>query len=332
MSMKPIMNIGSKMSDEQLAFIREMGMEYVELNITEAESTPENLKKIAGQLAKHGLKISIVTCNSLQKNDIIDLNLHEKNGNPVSRDAEIARFNTFVRNVASVGVDLVSVAWQPTGIKRSGMAVGQYTRGGTAMYCDMEEIRQKPNDYSREYSEKEVWDNFAYFLEKITPICQEAGVRIALHPNDPPVPSLCGVGSLIWNMDGYRRAFAMDPAGVVGCKLCVGCWLESGERFGDLFRDIQEMQKQNRIVCVHFRNVTSTLPVFEEVLAEDGYANMYAIMKQFISCGYEGPISIDHAYQGYESVGGRLAAQAYPTGYMKGLMHAIEAELGKRSH
>lgn len=328
--MKPIMSIGANMTDEQLSFIREMGIEYVEINVREEDTTPEKLKEISHRLSGFGMKISIVSCNSLQKNDVIDLNLTEKNGQPASRDAEIAKFNRFVRNVATIGVDTVSVAWQPTGIKRSGMAVGKYTRGGTAMFCDMADIEKKPNDYDRTYSEEEVWENFAYFLEKITPTCVECGVRIALHPNDPPVPSLCGVGSLIWNMDGYRKAFAMDKAGIVGCKLCVGCWLEGGDSFGDLLSDIAEMQAQNRIVCVHFRNVTSTIPMFEEVLSEDGYANMYAIMKQFVICGYEGPISIDHAFKGYESVGGRLASQAYPTGHMKGMLQAIEYELGRK--
>ena len=131
-------------------------------------------------------------------------------------------------------------------------------------------------------------------------------------------------------MDGYRKAFAMDLDGIVGCKLCVGCWLEGGDKFGDLISDIREMQAQDRIVSVHFRNVTSPIPVFEEVLSEDGYANMFEIMKAFVETGYDGPISIDHAFQGYQSTGGRLGSQAYPTGHMKGMLHAIEYQLGKR--
>ena len=332
MSLKPMIGIRSATTDAELAFIRQMGIEYVEINVKEEETTPEALKAFADRLAAFGLKICNVSCMSLQKNDIIDLNLKEKNGAPADRDVEIAKFNQFVRNVATIGVDTVSVAWQPTGIKRSGRQEGKYTRGGVSAYADMAQIDALPNDYDRTYSEEEVWENFEYFLKAITPTCVECGVRIALHPNDPPVPSLCGVGSLIWNMDGYRKAFAMDPAGVVGCKLCVGCWLEGGEAFGDLISDIKEMQAENRIVNIHFRNVSSTIPVFEETLSEDGYANMYEIMKQFIVCGYEGPISIDHAFKGYDSVGGMVAAFAYHTGHMKGLMHAIEFELGKRDH
>lgn len=332
MSMKPTIGISPATTDEALAFIREMGIEWVELNAKEEDCEPENLAAIVERLKRFDLAICLVSVNSLQKNDIIDLNLTEKNGKEVSRDVEIEKFNKFVRNVATAGIDVVSVAWQPTGIKRSGRKPGKYTRGGVSAYADMEQIEAMPDDYPRQYSEEEVWENFKYFLEKITPTCKECGVRIALHPNDPPVPSLCGVGSLIWNMDGYRKAIAMDPAGVVGVKLCVGCWLEGGEKFGDLLSDIKELQEQNRIVSVHFRNVSSTIPYFEETLSEDGYANMYEIMKQFIVTGYEGPISIDHAFKGYESMGGMTGAFAYPTGHMKGMMHAIEISLGKRDH
>lgn len=330
MAMKPIMGVVSAVTDEQLSFIREMGIEYVELNAKEEDTTKEKLKATSERFASFGLKIALISVNSLQKNSIIDLNLTEKNGKAVNRDEEIARFCTLVRNASSVGIDTVSVAWQPTGIKRSGRKAGKHTRGGVSAYCDMDQIASLPNDYERTYSEEEVWENFEYFLKAITPTCKECGVWIALHPNDPPVPSLCGVGSLIWNMDGYRRAIAMDPDRVVGVKLCVGCWLEGGEKFGNILSDIKELQEQKRIACVHFRNVSSTLPEFEETLSEDGYANMYEIMKQFVASGYDGPISIDHAFKGYETTGGMFGAMAYPTGHMKGMMQAIEYELGQR--
>ena len=331
MSMKPLIGIRYAATDEELATIREMGVQHVELNAKEEECTPESLKALKDRLAAFGLEIVIVSVNSLQKNDIIDLNLKEKNGRPADRDAEIARFNQLVRNVATIGVDTVSVAWQPTGIKRTGHRP-EAIRGGLSSYVDMEQIKSLPYDYDREYTEEEIWENFEYFLKAITPTCKECGVRIALHPNDPPVPSLCGVGSLIWNMDGYRKAFAMDPDGVVGCKMCIGCWLEGGDRFGNVLENIKEMQEQNRIVCVHFRNVSAPGPDFQETLSEDGYANMYEIMKQFILCGYEGPISIDHAFRPHEGMGGMVGSFAYPTGHMKGLMHAIEIQLGKRDH
>lgn len=331
MSMKPTIGILTKATDDELSFIREMGVEWVELNAKEEECEPAKLEATKKRLKLFDLNINVVSVNSLQKNDIIDLNLSTKNGQPVSKDKEIERFNQLVQNVSKAGLDTVSVAWQPTGIKRSGRKAGKFTRGGISAYADMGEIDALPNDYPRVYTEEEVWENFEYFLKAVTPTCVENHVRIALHPNDPPVSNLCGVGSLIYNMDGYRRAIAMDPAGVVGVKLCVGCWLEGGKSFGDILSDIKELQSEDRIVFVHFRNVSNTIPYFEETLCEDGYANMYQIMKQLIVCGYDGPISVDHAFKGYDSMGGMIGSFAYPTGYMKGLMHAIEYELGLKA-
>ena len=332
MSMKPLALIRDGMSENELAFIREMGVEYVELNTNVEQALPELLAAEKARLAAHDLKIAILSCMPLQKNDVIDLNLTEKDGRPVSRDEEIEKFRRMVRSAAANGIQVVSVAWQPTGIKRTGRSPRPHTRGGTATYVEMAEIAARPNDYDRVYTEEEAWDNFAYFLAGVSPVMKECGVRMALHPNDPPVPSLCGVGSLIWNMDGYRRAIALDRDGVVGVKMCIGCWLEGGERFGDVLSDIAELQADDRIVCVHFRNVSSPLPDFEETLCEDGYADMHAIMKQLITVGYEGTISIDHAFGGYPELGGMLGASAYPIGYMKGLIHAIEREMGKRNH
>ena len=332
MSMKVTVPVRIGNTDEELGFIRAMGVEHVELNIGPDQIDSALLRAELDRLAAYGLTAVILSCSALQKNDVIDLNLKEKDGKAVSRDREIERFNRFVRVSADAGIHTVSVAWQPSGIKRTCHKAGEHTRGGVSAFVDMEEIGSRPNDYGREYTEEEVWDNFRYFLEHVSETCRESGVRLALHPNDPPVPSLCGVASLIYNTEGYRRAFAMDRDNVVGVKLCIGCWLEGGDRLGDLMRDSRDFMEDDRIVSVHFRNVSSTLPVFEETLSEDGYGDMYAIMKQLAACGYEGPISIDHAFKGSPAMGGMLGAFAYPTGHMKGLLHAAEAELGKREN
>ncbi len=330
MSMQTLVGARPSMSDRELTFIREMAVSHVELNISEAEANVETLQQIAARFAAFGITIDLINCVTLQKNDIIDLNLTEKNGKPADRDAEIFRFNELVKAAAGAGIHIVSVAWQPTGVKRTGFDVRPHTRGGIASYVDLEEIQARPNDYDRTFTEEEVWANFEYFLKAVTPTCHEYGVRIALHPNDPPVPSMCGIASLIWNMDCYRRAIALDPAGILGIKLCVGCWLEGGDAFGDILSDIQELVSQDRIILVHFRNVSSTLPYFEETLAEDGYADMYAIMKQLIVSGYEGLIYVDHVFDEPLYKHDPLVPFAYPTGYMKGLMHAIEREVKGR--
>lgn len=315
------MPIGGNMTDEELAFIREMGVEWVDLNVDRQGCGYEALAAQQRRLASFGLKVGSVSCGPLQKNPAIDLGWPE-------RDGEIAAFVDHIRAAGRAGVPVVSVAWQPNGILRTGWAPGAHTRGGTAAYADMEEILARPDANGRSYTEAEIWDNFARFLERTVPVCEEAGVRMALHPNDPPVARLAGVPSLIYNTECYRRAFVLagdSPA--LGMKLCVGCWLEAGEAFGDLMADIREFCARDKVLVVHFRNVSAPMPYFEETLAEDGYADMYAIMKQFVACGYGGFMSVDHAFRGHPSVGGGTAAFAYPTGYLKGLLHAAQREL-----
>ena len=63
--------------------------------------------------------------------------------------------------------------------------------------------------------------------------------------------------------------------------MCIGCWLEGGENFGNVLEDIKYFVENKKVLCVHFRNVSSPMPQFEETLLEDGYMNMYEIMKAF---------------------------------------------------
>lgn len=310
-------------SDQELAFIREMGIRWLNMNVMPADANYETLSREMERLAKYDLAISDLACPPLQKNPSIILGRSD-------RDEQIEQFCNFVRLSAKVGVRIVSVAWQPNGIFRTGRAPGRFTRGGVSAYADLKEIEARPISNDRIYGADEIWDTFGYFLDRVLPVCEEQGVRLALHPNDPPVASLGGVASLIYNTACYDRAFALahnSPA--LGMKLCVGCWLEGGEQFGDLMKDIERFCAAGRVLVVHFRNVSSTLPCFEETLCEDGYANMYAIMKQFVRCGFDGYMSIDHAFDGSPAMGGMLGAFAYPTGYLKGLLYAAEQELQK---
>lgn len=310
-------------TEEQLAFIREMGVHYLNLNVMPEHANYDDMMRETERLAKHDISISDFACPPLQKNKDIILGTAD-------RDREIDRFNDFIRLAARIGAPIVSVAWQPNGILRSSRTVGKHTRGGTAFIADMDEILSRPILNDREYCSEEIWENFHYFLQKTLPVTEEYGICMALHPNDPPVACLGGVASLIASTQDYRRALQMAQGShALGVKMCVGCWLEN-PAFGDLLEDIGEFTKSGHLVEVHFRNVSSPLPVFEEVLSEDGYANMYRIMKQFVLCGFDGYISVDHGFAGYAATGGELASMAYATGYMKGLLHAAEQALARK--
>ena len=86
---------------------------------------------------------------------------------------------------------------QPTGIMRNDDRGGQHTRGGISAYCEQNEIMARPNAEARNYEEQEIWDNFQYFLDRVIPVAEDTGVRMALHPNDPPLACMAGMPSLM---------------------------------------------------------------------------------------------------------------------------------------
>ena len=109
----------------------------------------------------------------------------------------------------------------------------------------------------------------------------------------------------------------------------MGCWLEAGDAFGNLLEDIKYFIEQDKVLIVHFRNVSGTMPYFEETLLEDGYMNMYEAMKQLVRCDYQGVIDVDHAPRMTNECGGMNASFAYCTGYMKALLNCAIQEINK---
>jgi mannonate dehydratase len=110
-------------------------------------------------------------------------------------------------------------------------------------------------------------------------------------------------------------------------EFCVGCWLEGGEAFGNMLDAIRRFREEGRIFIVHFRNVSAPLPRFAETFLDNGYMDMYQVMRVFVETGYNGTITLDHTpvlADGY----GRGAATAYAIGYMRALIERARAELG----
>lgn len=324
--------VRSNTTDEQLMMWKQMGINAVELSLADEELTYEAALPIVERLRNFpegGFEILLATNGKLQKNTSIHLALED-------RDAEIERTKEFMKLLSSLDIHTMAIAWQPFGISRS-TATPKMIHGAAAGVSDMEEILNFPNAGERVYTREEMWQTFEYFLNAVLPTCEETDVRMALHPNDPPVPYLEGVGSLIITADDYRRAFDLaHDSPYLGMKLCTGCWLEGGLLFSDNFLgDIDEFVRRGKVFEVHFRNVSAPIDpdysgYFEETLAQDGYADMYEIMKQFIRSGYNGGIFCDHAAKSVNAeVLGASTNMATSNAYIMGLINAARNEVGK---
>lgn len=315
-------NCASTMTDAEMRYQQGQGIQYLAVNFLGEDASYDGIMRFQERAAKYGLKISNAGCPRLQKCPEIQLGTSD-------RDQWIRKFNDFTRALGKAGVPVNWVAWQPNGIYRTKIAPGKYNHGQNSFICDLDEIKSRPIANDRVYSEQEIWDNFRYFLDKVLPVCEEANVKLALHPNDPPIPEAGGVACLIWNSDCYRRAFELaGNSPYLVMKMCIGCWLES-ENFGDLYKDIDEFVKADKLPIIHFRNVSGRLPYFEETLLEDGYADMYDIMKHIIRSGFDGYLNIDHPFFNPDGKGMSERSAAYFTGYMKALLHCAEKEVAK---
>ncbi len=311
----------SDASDAELQFYREMGIEAVSVMFRENDWDYDSVCRLQERMARYDLRITDGGSFSVFKNPVIHLGLE-------GRDEEIARYNRFTTVMGRCGIPVCSLAWQPDGAVRSYNRVGQHTRGSVSGIVDMEEIAARKPSHGRVFSEEEIWYNFKYFLDRTLPVCEKAGVKMALHPNDPPAACVMGIPSLIYNRQGFERAFELaGDSPYLGMKLCVGCWLEAGDAFGNLMEDIAWFVGRGKVLAVHFRNLSGPMPYFEEVMLEDGYGDMYGIMKQLVRCGCDALISVDHASHGVPEFGGMAGAYGYSTGYMKGMLLAAEREV-----
>ena len=310
----------SDYTDEQLLFIKQMGIDYVYVIFRNEHSNYESVMRLMERLKKFGLTVTDAGNVNLYKSDKIHLGLP-------GRDAAIEAYNDFNRILGNAGIPVGYMTWEPNRVLTTRFAVSEHTRGGVGRIVDIDELKARPYSHSRLYPEDEIWDNFKYFLDRALPVCEEANIKIALHPNDPPVDCLLGITNLVKSAADYRRAFELaGNSPYLGMKMCVGCWLEGGEQFGNILKDIRYFVENQKVLLVHFRNVSGTVPYFEETLLEDGYGDMYGIMKQFVRLDYDGMVHVDHVPVWGGSVGGEDSAWAYSNGYMKALLHCARRE------
>jgi mannonate dehydratase len=185
--------------------------------------------------------------------------------------------------------------------------------------------------FEREYSEEEVWDAFVYYLKRVLPVAEEANVKLAMHPSDPPViEKMNGVGRIFRNYEGYRRAEQLAAKSKHwGVRLCVGTWSEGGDQMGkDVLGMIRDFGGRGKLFDIDFRNVTSPLPSFQETFPDEGYVDMYQVMKALREVRYAGPMVPDHVPQLAGDPGIKRAGTAYCISYMRALLRRANEEVG----
>ena len=314
-------------SDEDIQFVKQLGVEWVMTGLGGPEEhTAENYVALREKFEAHGLKIYRLANHGCHNMEKVTLNLP-------GRDEKVEEYLTYIRNLGKAGIHYSTYAHMGNGIWSTGR---EEVRGGAVSRAfHIEEAKtgwwigkswDGPLTHGRVYTEEEIWDNYIHFIKKVVPVAEEAGVYIGIHPDDPPVYPLGGVPRCIFgNFEGYKRALEIADSPNIGMCLCVGCWLEGGEGMGkDVIETIRYFGGQKKLFKVHFRNVTAPMPEgFAETFMDDGYMDMYQVVRALREVGFDGAIMSDHLQA---MVGGHRAAEAYGVAFMKALVQAVNDE------
>lgn len=319
---KVSLQISTDATDEDLQFARQLGVQYVNIPTGGRRATLENFIRLKRKVEAAGLKVWNIGNSNVHNMPEVTLNLP-------GRDRKIAEYKTFLRNLAAAGIFYTTYAHMGNGIWSSAK---ETTRGGApARAFDMSKdpkghwmktVFTGPLTHRRRFSADELWANYTYFIRQVVPVAEELGMRIGIHPDDPPMPELGGVPRCIFgNFDGYVRALEIANSPNIGVCLCAGTWMEGGELMGkDVFEAARAFAKMDKLWKIHFRNVSGPVPRFVETFVDDGYTDMLKLMKTLHDVDFRGVVIADHVPT---MVGGARVGWAYSIGYIKALLAAV---------
>ena len=312
---KITLQLPTDFTDDDLNFSKQIGVEYVTIGTT--GGTYETFIGMKQRVEGAGLKVTNIGNTNVHNMPEVTLNLP-------GRDQKIEEYKQYLRNLGRAGIHYTTYAHMGNGIWSSPQ---ETTRGGaptrafhlaTAKGYWTTTTFDPPLTQGRKFTKEEIWENYTYFIKQVAPVAEEQGVRIGIHPDDPPVPELGGVPRCIFgNFDGYMRALEIANSPNVGVCLCCGTWMEGGDLMGkNVFDAAREFAKIGKLWKIHFRNVSSPVPNFKETYVDGGYTDMKKLMRTLLDVDFRGILIADHVPR---MVGDRRTGWAFSLGYIRAL-------------
>jgi mannonate dehydratase len=247
------------------------------------------------------------------------------------RDEEIERCQTLIRNLGAVGVP--TICW-------NFMAVFNWTRTSTSIPTrggalvtgyDHALMANAPCTDAGVVTEEQLWSSLEYVMKAIVPVAEEAGVMLALHPDDPPISPIRGVGRILTSPDAMMRAIDLVPSPQNAITFCQGTFSTMN---ADIPKEIRRFGERGALAFVHFRDVRGTSAKFAETFHDDGQTDMFEAMRTYRDVGFRGVVRPDHvptmAGEPNDTPGYQVLGRLFALGYIKGLVEAAAREEGSR--
>jgi len=247
-------------------------------------------------------------------------------------DEEIATVCTLIENMGRLGIPVWCYEWM-TDFNWMRTNTSTISRGGSVVTSfDNALMKDAPPTENGPISEEKLWETLEYFLEKVLPVAEKWNVKLAMHPDDPPLSPIRGVGRIMRSVENYQRLLDFVPSPMNGITLCQGNFTLMTD---DLPSVIRHFGKQNKIFFVHFRDVRGTPEKFEETWHDEGKTNMLACMQAYKDINFEGVLRPDHVPtvegDSNENAGYSSFGRLYAIGYIRGLRQAVYADKGNVS-
>jgi mannonate dehydratase len=303
-------------SDDLLTYIKQLGADDFQMNNAgfpgDKQWEYEDLRAAVVKAEKHGLRL--MSLENVPNSFFDKVMLGEK-----GRDEQIAHMQNTIRNMGKAGIPILGIHWMPSSVWSTNPPA--IRRGGsTARRFNIAEHPAEELTFGQVITDEEMWQNFVYYMERILPVAEEFGVTFAVHPDDPPVPSLGGVARIFRNFEGFKRMTDAFDSPNLGLNFCIGCWSEMGGR-ENVLRGIQYFAPRGKIIYIHFRDVEGVATNFTECYINEGnLANKLEIMMALKENGFNSFLIDDHVPHMIDDTRWGHRGRAYAIGYLQALI------------
>ncbi len=331
-----------ELTDEKLRFARQIGVSGIQMNNPtlpgETFWEEADIRRLVEKVEAAGLVFEAI--------ENVPTHFYDKAmlGLP-GRDEQIENYCRTLVNVGRAGVPVLGLHFMPNSVWRTDRkAPGRGGAGNTRFEMAKVEGASKAdwrsfmpttlgradsmplfNEADGIVTAEAMWSNYTYFMDAVLPVAEEAGVKIALHPDDPPVEMLGGVARIFKAPDDFKRAYARyaDSASW-GLDLCLGCCSEMPGGATNVTEMIRFFAPKGRIFYVHFRDVQGTVPDFTECFIGEGNFDPAEVMTLLHASGFTGFLLDDHVPQMDDDTSWNHRGRAHAIGYMQGLLRMAE--------
>ena len=347
---------GPRMTDRTLNFARQIGATHIVAHIVGGRPTDsmeklldapgittyaddprysrEGLAELRAQVESHGLELFAV--ENFEPADWHDVLLDGPR-----RDEQMETVKRIVRDLGANGITTMGYNFSIAGVwgrpnaptARGGAMAATYAdtpqtpipRGmvWNAVYdAELYERSVRDGHFLAPISSDQLWDRYRRFLREIVPVAEEAGVTMALHPDDPPLETLRGTPRLVWRADLYDRVLEAVDSSNNAMEFCVGTLSEMPDQ--DIYEVVERFVATGRIRYVHLRNVAGRVPDCHETFVDEGYVDLQRVLRILHDGGFDGVVIPDHTPHP-DTTSPWETGMAYAMGWIRSSLRSIDA-------